>query len=416
MGPDGLKRARPAVVRLASGSYASVAMSAADQIGAERARQIRRWLEDRNSLLVDLLERLVRLESPSDNKAALDRCAAELARQWRRLGFSVRVIRQRQAGNHLLARLPGLTRARPILLLGHYDTVHPLGTLQRAPFRRERGRARGPGALDMKGGWVIALGAAAALRALHLRPARPLLALATADEEIGSPSSRRLIERLARHCAAVLVLEPAAAGGALKTARKGTGEIELIVHGRAAHAGLHPERGVNAIHELALQIGRLLRLNTHARGLTLNAGVIEGGTRPNVIPDRARTVMDFRVARMADARALERQLAGLQPILPGARLEVRGGLNRPPMERTQSRALFTHARRLGRLLGLELEEATVGGGSDGNFTAALGIPTLDGLGAVGDGAHTLEEYVQVRSLPQRAALLALLLASPLPVE
>lgn len=388
----------------------------ADLIDRDRARQIRSWLEDRTSLLVELLERLVHLESPSDNKTALDRCAAELARQWRRLGCSVQIVRQRQAGNHLLARLPGSTRGRPILLLGHYDTVHPLGTLARAPFRLEHGRARGPGALDMKGGWVIALGAVAALRALHLSPKRSLLVLATSDEETGSHSSRRLIERLAGRSAAVLVLEPAAAGGALKTARKGTGEIELTVHGRAAHAGLHPERGVNAIHELALQIGRILRLNNPRRGVTVNAGVIEGGTRPNVIPERARAVLDFRVARLADARALERQLARLRPILPGARLEVRGGLNRPPMERAQSRALFAHARRLGTLLGLELEEASVGGGSDGNFTAALGIPTLDGLGAVGDGAHTLEEYVQVRSLPERAALLALLLAGPLPVR
>ncbi len=222
-----------------------------------------------------------------------------------------------------------------------------------------------------------------------------------------------MIEREARRSDCALVLEPAAGiGGRLKTARKGVGEVEISVIGRAAHAGLEPEKGVNAVHELAFQIARIQRFNQPRRGMTVSVGVVAGGTRTNVVPEQAQALIDVRVARPADARRLERRLRALRPILPGARLEVRGGINRPPMQRTPAvAALFQHGRRLGRWLGLELEEAAVGGGSDGNFTAAVGVPTLDGLGGVGEGAHSRRENVLLDSLPERAALLAALLAT-----
>jgi glutamate carboxypeptidase len=364
--------------------------------------------------MLRLLAELVRVESPSDSKPALARLAPRLAREWRGRGARVALVRQRRAGSHLRAELRPAGPARgQILVLGHYDTVYPLGTLARMPFRIAGGRAWGPGAFDMKAGLVIALAAAEALARLRVPLAKRVVFLFTSDEEIGSGTSRRLIEREARRSRCALVLEPAAgARGRLKTARKGVGEFELRVIGRAAHAGLEPEKGVNAVHELALQIARVQKLSEPRRGITVSAGVAAGGTRTNVIPAEARALLDVRVRQRADARRIERRLRALGPILPGARLEVRGGVNRPPMERTQAAAtLFRHARRLGRWLGLDLGEAAVGGGSDGNFTAALGVPTLDGLGGLGEGAHSPRENVVLGSLVERAALLAALLAT-----
>jgi glutamate carboxypeptidase len=356
---------------------------------------------------------LVRVESPSTDKPALDRFARVLAAECRRAGAKVQLSRQKKAGDHVVAHFFSSTRGRPILIIGHYDTVYPLGTLARMPFRVREGRAWGPGTLDMKAGIVIALAAVQALRAARIPPAAPVVCLFTSDEEIGSHSSRAMIERLARRSRAALVLEPAAGReGKLKTARKGTGEIELTVQGKSAHAGLNPQEGVNAIHEIALQIERIRGFNDPATGATVNVGVVEGGTRSNVIPDRARALIDLRVLRAEDEAPLERRFSTLQPILPGAQIEVSGGFSRPPMERTpQVAALFAHAQRLGEMIGLPLEETGVGGGSDGNFTAALGVPTLDGLGGVGTGAHSPEEFVFVDSLAERAALVALLLAS-----
>jgi glutamate carboxypeptidase len=234
----------------------------------------------------------------------------------------------------------------------------------------------------------------------------------TSDEEIGSDSSRKLIETEARSSDAVFVLEPSfGPRGLLKTARKGVGEAEIIVHGRASHAGLAPERGVNAIHELARQIARIQEWKDLPSGVTLNAGLIEGGTRSNVIPERARAVLDLRALRIADMQRLERRLHALRPTLPGVRLEIRGGFNRAPLERKMSATLFQRAQSLAAQMGLSLGECTVGGGSDGNLTAACGIPTLDGLGAVGDGAHSPREHVIVKTMPARAALLAALLQS-----
>jgi glutamate carboxypeptidase len=264
----------------------------------------------------------------------------------------------------------------------------------------------------MKGGLVIALYAVDALTAVGCWPGKRVVFLWTADEEIGSESSRAAIEREARRSDAVLVLEPAAGlDGRVKTGRKGVGEIELIAAGRAAHAGLNPEDGINAIEEIALQITRISRWSQPRCGITVSAGVIEGGTRTNVIAEHARVLVDLRAARAADMRVLEARFRALRPILSGAKLQVRGGFNRPPMERKTSAALFAKARTLSKEMGIALGEAFVGGGSDGNFTAALGVPTLDGLGAVGEGAHSPRESVLVRALPERAALLAGLLAT-----
>jgi glutamate carboxypeptidase len=264
----------------------------------------------------------------------------------------------------------------------------------------------------MKGGLVIALFAVDALTAAGRKPEKRIVFLWTSDEEIGSGTSRVVIEREARRSDAVLVLEPASGlAGSVKTGRKGVGEIEIVVTGHAAHAGLNPEAGVNAIEEIALQIARISRWDEPRRGITVNAGVIEGGTRANVIPEKARVVVDVRAERAGDMRPLERKFHALKPILRGARLQIRGGFNRPPMERKTSAALYARARALAKEMGVTLGEAYVGGGSDGNFTAALGVPTLDGLGAVGEGAHSPDENILIRALPERAALLAGLLAT-----
>jgi len=264
----------------------------------------------------------------------------------------------------------------------------------------------------MKAGLVQALYAFHAIRQAKASLRKRLVFLWTSDEEIGSDASRRLIESEARRSDAVFVLEPALGRrGLLKTARKAVGEAELLVHGRASHAGLAPEEGVNAIHELARQLARIQEWNNSRRGVTVNADVIEGGTRVNVIAERARAVLDLRALRVADMRRLEHRLHSLRPIHPGARLEVRGGFNRAPLERKFSAPLFARAKSLAAQMGLSLGECTAGGGSDGNLTAALGVPTLDGLGAVGHGAHSLEEHILINTMPARSALLAALLVS-----
>jgi len=375
-------------------------------------RSLLGWLRAREQAMTGLLGRFVRAESSSFDKAAVDRFGHIVASEWKKRGATVTLLRRRERGDHVRAEWrPRGNRATPqILVLGHLDTVYNAGTLTRMPFRVSQGRAWGPGTFDMKGGLVFALYAMDALAAAGCLPEKRVVFLWTSDEEIGSKSSRAAIEREARRSDAVLVLEPAAGlDGRVKTGRKGVGEIELIATGRAAHAGLNPEDGINAIEEIALQIVRISRWNQPRRGITVNAGVIEGGTRTNVIPERARVLVDLRAARGEDTRALERKFRALRPILPGAKLEIRGGFNRPPMERKMSAALYAKARALSKEMGITLGEAFVGGGSDGNFTAALGVPTLDGLGAVGEGAHSPRENIVVRALPERAALLAGLL-------
>jgi len=393
-------------------------------------RDLLRIARERERAMIQLLARFVRCESPSYDKAAVDRFGAMVAGEWKRRGASVKVLAQRLRGNHLRVELPplmgrgaGAVKKRDargsvrdggqILVLGHLDTVYPLGTIARMPFRVQGGQAWGPGTFDMKGGLVLALSAADVLHAAGGRPRKRIVFLWTSDEEIGSKTSRRLIENEARSSDAVLVLEPAfGRDGRLKTQRKGVGGAELIVTGKSAHAGIEPEKGVNAVHEMALQIARLMKMNEPRRGITVQATVMEGGTASNVVPAHARASIDIRFAKLADAAGIERRLRSLRPILKGARVEVRMAPLRPPLERTAGvRGLFSQAQGLMGEMGFALDEAATGGGSDGNFTGALGVPTLDGLGAVGDGAHSLREHVVVRELAVRAALIAGLIAS-----
>src|SRR5229473_5394319 len=377
-------------------------------------RSLLDWLRPRELAMTRLLGQFVRAESPSFDKAAVDQFGRIVASEWKKRGATVTLLRQRERGDHVRAewRPRGTRTTSQILVLGHLDTVYNAGTIAQMPFRVSRGRAWGPGIFDMEGGLVFALYAMAALAAAGCLPEKRVVFLWTSDEEIGSESSRAAIEREARRSDAVLVLEPAAGlDGRVKTGRKGVGEIELIATGRAAHAGLNPEDGINAIEEIALQIARISRWNQPRRGITVNAGVIEGGTRTNVIPEKARVLVDVRSSSAGGMRAIERKFRALRPILRGAKLQIRGGFNRPPMERKTSAALYAKARALAREMGLTLGDAYVGGGSDGNFTAALGVPTLDGLGAVGEGAHSPDENILIRALPGRAALLAGLLAT-----
>jgi glutamate carboxypeptidase len=365
--------------------------------------------------IVRLLGEFVRSESPSDAKPAVDLLARRVAAEWRKRGATIRLVEQRTRGNHVRAEIspgPG-RRSGQILVLGHMDTVYPLGTLAKMPFRISDGRAWGPGTFDMKAGLTLALFAIDALGAVGVRPRKRLVFFWNSDEEIDSDSSRALIEREAQRSDAVLVLEPPlGAEGRLKTGRKGVGTAEIIVTGRAAHAGLDPQTGINAVHELALETARLMKLNDPRRGTTVQVTVVAGGTASNVVPESARAFVDLRIMRLADRARLEQKLKSLRPILKGAQLEVRGGINRPPLERSPGGVeLFGRAQALMGELGVAIDECFAGGGSDGNFTAALGIPTLDGLGAVGDGAHSRREHVVLGSLPERAALLAGLLAT-----
>ncbi len=350
------------------------------------------------------IERLVQLESPSTDKAAVDRCGRELAQLLVDAGAEVETIPQLERGDQIRARFPG--DGQPVMLLGHFDTVWPVAALEKMPLKIDGAKLHGPGTFDMKAGIAIGISAMQALRATDApRPAVTMVW--TTDEEIGSGTSRALIEDEAGRSRAVLVLEPALPGGALKTARKGCGEFELTVHGIAAHAGLDPGKGASAIHELAQQIGILEQLQDLPRGISVNAGIISGGSRPNVVAADARAVIDVRAPTREAAERVEAAIRGLHPWRPGARLTVQGGFDRPPMERTDAVArLFAVAAEVAATLGVELREGGAGGGSDGNFTAALGVPTLDGLGAVGDGAHAAHEHVDLDTLPFRVALVA----------
>jgi glutamate carboxypeptidase len=366
--------------------------------------------------MIRCLRRAVEIESPSRSKPHVDRMAEFVAHEFRRIHAQVRTLPHPTAGSAVVAEWWGAGRIgrgkkKPILLLGHLDTVWEAGTLKRMPFRVAKGRAYGPGVFDMKSGIVCGLWAVKALQAKKILPGSPVRFLLTPDEEISSLAFRHKIREEAQRARAVLVLEPAGAGGALKTARKGVGEFRLTVHGRAAHAGINPAAGVNAISELARQLLRIERFARPAQGLTVSAGVVEGGTRSNVVPERASAWIDVRIPRMRDREIIEWRMNHLKPYHPEARLEIEGGVNRPPLERKMTAELFRLARRLGDQMGLPLQETATGGGSDGNFTAALGVPTLDGLGGVGEGAHALDEHVILRELPRRAALVAALLAA-----
>ena len=372
------------------------------------SRSFLTYCESHRDWLLENIEALVRLESPSTNKGAVDRCGDELARRLATLGGRVDRLEQDARGNHLRADFAG--SGPHVLILGHFDTVWEVGQLERMPLRREDGRLHGPGVFDMKAGIGVAMLAMRAL-AEHDAALPRVVMLWTTDEEIGSSTSRAFIEEEARRSRAVLVLEPSLPGGAAKTSRKGCGEFELVVRGVSAHAGLDPGKGASAIHELARQIVAIEALQDVPRGISLNVGVIDGGTRTNVVAEEARARIDVRVKTMDDAARIEAAVRSLQPHDARTRLEISGGVGRPPLERGPGVIrLYEEARSVAAELGRELGEGGAGGGSDGNFTAALGVPTLDGLGPAGDGAHALHEHVLLDDLPWRAALIAALLA------
>jgi glutamate carboxypeptidase len=359
--------------------------------------------------LLDTIQALVLLESPTPEKAAVDRCGAELASRLEAMGGRVTRLPRPERGDHLLAEFG--CGASQILLLGHFDTVWPVGQLERMPLTRANGRLHGPGVFDMKAGIAIGMLAVRALLESGTPLSHRIVMLWTTDEEIGSESSRAAIEDEARRSDAVLVLEPSLPGGAVKTSRKGCGGYQIVVRGVAAHAGIEPQKGASAVQELAYQILRVNALQDLARGISVNVVRVSGGLRPNVIPDEAGATVDVRVPTVDAASEVDAALRGLQPVDSRTSIDVRGGFDRPPLERSEHVArLYVQAREIARELGQDLAEGGTGGGSDGNFTAALGVPTLDGLGAIGDGAHALHEHVDIETLPDRAALVAGLLA------
>lgn len=359
--------------------------------------------------LHDVIDALVSIESPTDDKAAVDRCAAEFRRRAAAAGMRVRIEPRPDAGDHSVAEI-GTGRPR-ILLVGHLDTVWPHGQIARMPLARRDGKLWGPGTLDMKVGVAMGLLATRAVFETVGPSTGAVAMLVTSDEETGSDTSRALIEAEALASDAVLVLEPALAGGPLKTSRKGIGQYHLTVTGVSAHAGVDPGKGVSAVRELARQILALEALHDLTVGVSVNVGVVTGGTRPNVVAEEAHALVDVRAPTLADAARVDAAFRALQPQLPGARLAIAGGFERPPMERSAGvAALFAHAQAAAAALGQTVAEGGTGGGSDGNFTAALGVPTLDGLGAVGDGAHALHEHVEIDRLVPRTALLAALVA------
>jgi glutamate carboxypeptidase len=362
-------------------------------------------LEKQLPAALRLLGQMVSMESPSFDKALTDRFVEFLAGKFREIGGEVDVVHAEKFGNHLRAGFHGRTAER-VLLLGHTDTVWPAGEIAKRPFKIEGGRAMGPGVFDMKAGILLMLMALGwGKNAGGFR--KSVTVLLNSDEEAGSNSSRSLIESEAGKCGAVLVLEPSLPGGALKTARKGVGTFTVKAIGRAAHAGIDPEKGVNAIEEISRQILKIQRMSDLALGTTVTVGLVHGGTRSNVVPAEAAVEVDVRITSSEEAERVTRMLKGLDPEMPGAQLQVRGSIGRPPMERNaETVRLFELARGVGAGIGIDLDEASTGGASDGNFTSALGIPTLDGLGPVGDGAHALHEWVDVESLPRRAALIA----------
>jgi glutamate carboxypeptidase len=351
------------------------------------------------------LRELVEVESPSEDKAAVNRAGKLVAGWAEELGGRAKWHRQKAFGDVLELRF-GPTRSKRgrVLLLGHLDTVWPMGTLKKMPWREAEGKLWGPGVLDMKAGAVMALEAVAALRALDVE--RPVTLLLVSEEEVGSPVSRVITERLAAESVAVLVLEPAQ-GLAYKTARKGVGNFGLLVEGVGSHAGVDFGSGHSAVLEMARLVETVSGFTDLSKGLTVNVGVIAGGTRSNVVAAECLAEVDVRIAKAKDAARVEKMFRGLKVMDKACRLTVTGGINRPPMERKAgTAALFRLAKQLAAEMGVTLEEASTGGGSDGNFTAAMGVPTLDGMGAVGVGAHAAHEQVEVGHLVERTVLLA----------
>lgn len=372
------------------------------------------FVQGLQSEIVTLIRQLVECESPSDDPAAVNRFV-ELVSDTVAPSARVKTFPGGRFGKHLTAEvaLPGRKKTGQTLVLGHSDTVWPLGTLRSMPFREAQGRLWGPGVLDMKAGIAFFVFAVRALREMEIPAASKVLLQLNSDEEVGSESSRALTEKNAARSQAVLVLEPGTGlEGKLKTARKGVGDFTVTVRGRAAHAGLDFSAGASAVLELSRQVDRIAGFTNLQRGLTVNPGVFRGGTRSNVVAAEARAEIDMRVLRLRDAPALDKKFRSLKPFDRRCTIQVTGGLNRPPMERSPGIVrLFRTAKTLARELGVELEESLSGGGSDGNFTAALGVPTLDGLGAVGEGAHAASESILVDRIADRTALIAKLLAA-----
>jgi glutamate carboxypeptidase len=371
---------------------------------------LRDFCRGERAWLLQTIRTLASLESPTTDKAAVDRCGAELAARLEAIGGRVTRLPRTDRGDHLLAEFGCGTSQ--VLLLGHFDTVWAVGQLARMPLVQTDGRLHGPGVFDMKAGIAIAMLATRALLETATPVPHRIVMLWTTDEEIGSGTSRAAIEDEARRSEAVLVLEPSLPGGAVKTSRKGCGSYEVFVHGVAAHAGIEPQKGASAVHELAHQVLRINALQDLARGVSINVVQVGGGLRSNVIPDEARALVDVRAPNAAAAAEIDAAFRALSPVDPRTRIDARGGFDRPPLERSAHVArLYDRARAIARELGQDLSEGDTGGGSDGNFTAALGVPTLDGLGAIGDGAHALHEHVLIDALPDRAALVAGLIGS-----
>lgn len=351
--------------------------------------------------LKPLLQTLVETESPSHDKAAVDRVGAIVAEEARELGAQVEIIHSTETGNHVLSRWG--SGKDGILLLCHMDTVFPLGTIEKTPFRQEDDKIFGPGTLDMKAGIVISL--AAIGEALRQGLKRPVTLLCTSDEEIGSHTSRQHIERLAKEAALVLIMEGALLDGSLKTWRKGVGEFMVKTKGRAAHSGGDHQAGRNAIEEMAHQVIKIQKLTDYSKQTTLNVGVIQGGTVSNVVPEQASIEVDVRVMQPGEWERLDAAMKNLKPVLDGTRIEVTGSLNRPPMPFDGTmEATFEKAKSIAARIGMNLTAGGTGGASDGNFVAPLGVPLLDGMGAVGEGYHSEREFIFTDSMEQKARL------------
>jgi len=359
--------------------------------------------EDKKQKMISLLREWVEMESPTSHKVSVDKFGTNVAAKLEDIGMSIEWKQVTDRGNHLIARWG--SRHGHLLLIGHLDTVWELGTLQRFPCEIDDEIGRGPGIFDMKAGLLIALYALSLIRQQGLDK-YPITLLATSDEEVGSVTSRELIEQEARSARAAFVLEPGGPNNSLKTKRRGVGRYIVTAHGKAAHAGVEPEKGVNAIEELAHQIIELQSWNKLRNGISVNAGLIKGGTRTNVIPEEAEAIIDVRCDAMDDIQWLSNQVASLSPKKEGCQLTVEGGVDRPPLERTDKVLnLYEQAKTIGHTMDYPLSEYWTGGGSDGNLTAALGVPTLDGMGAEGGGAHALSEHILTSSLTKRSALL-----------
>ena len=383
-------------------------------MSAQHADRVLSCVREQQEAIVSVLQRLVEAESPSSDPESHRGVFAILATEMQELGFRVMPVRGDRGYRHLYARPSQRESGAPVqLVVGHYDTVWPLGTVSARPFEVDGNIVRGPGVFDMKGGLTQILFALRAIRELGLHPALLPVIFVNADEEIGSRTSRRYIRLLARHARRAFVLEPAMGeDGALKSERKGVGRFTVTVHGRAAHAGLDPEGGASAILELSHVIQTLFALNDADKGVSVNVGTVDGGLRPNVIAPHSQAVVDVRVPTVTDGERIERAIRGIEPVTPGVRVTIEGRIGRPSMERTpRNVALWRQARELGEAIGIDLRHGRAGGGSDGNLTSQY-TATLDGLGAVGGGAHAEHEFLYLDRTLERVALLALLLLAP----